>query len=140
MNRPIGGVADDEVHYTTITFDRIKVQIAQMVDPDFFKSTEIAVENTVRGLMIKLHHEVFGQHNYQEYTVMQPIPANWWECFKEEHMPQWYIKRYPIKRKFARHTITFDHKELFPHARINVPDIMGDVVFHSQSSDPTVIK
>ena len=81
---------------------------------------------------------VLGQHNYQEYTVMVPTPMNWWECFKEERMPEWYLKRYPVKRKFTRETITFDHKTLFPKSDVVLPTKMGNPVYHSHTDAPGV--
>lgn len=123
----------------TIEFESVKFQIRQEFGEFVLSRSEINVENNMLGMVIAMRTYILGQHNYQEYTVKHQIPANWWECFKEEHMPKWFIKRYPVKKKYIKQTVTFDHKKLFPKAEY-IPEGMGPVIFHSHSDDSNVIR
>ena len=132
-------IYSDIPEYETINLEVIKYLISQDFGLFFFSSTDFKIEHALQSLVIQMRSHILGQHHYQEYTVMQPIPANWWETFKEEKMPDWYKKRYPVKRRFARHTITFDHKLLFPGIDKKFPPEFGTIVFHSHSNDIGVI-
>jgi len=132
--------SDQPPKYETIEFERILVQVAQSFHPELFQHTKISVEQTVQELMIRLRHEIYGQHNYQKYKVYVDVPANWWEALKYERLPGWWILRWPIKWQTVEREITFDHKKLFPESTIKAPSEMGPVVFHSSCGDPDVIK
>ena len=133
MNGP-----EDRVSYETITLEKIKVQLAQEFHPHFFEMTKVTAKETMRGLMIKLHHEVFGQHRYQKYTVSIEVPASWWDHFKQDKMPKWFLKLSPVKMKSKSQTVTFDHKKIFPDSTIRYPDGLGPVYYHSNPMDPDV--
>jgi len=126
-------------NHETIELEKIVVQIVQQYDSLFFNNTKVEIENTVRGMMIKLRHEIYGQHDYQRYSVKFDIPLNWWECFKQDNMPKWYLKKFPVKKKQMWRTVEFDHKKIFPESTIKFPKSLGPVVFHSQPMDPEII-
>jgi len=132
--------SDQAPQIVTQTFEAIKLQCYQDIGKYMFTSTELKIEDHIRGALIKLRAYVLGQHNYQKYKVVVAVPKNWWEHLKQDHFPQWYVHRYPVQTKPVSREITFDHMQLFPKCDINFPPILGPVVFHSTCNDNDVHK
>lgn len=62
-----------------------------------------------------------GTQEIGEVTHSQSteVPANWWECFKNELFPMWLLARFPVKTKSI--TLTVTCKAWIPYLEIPKP-------------------
>lgn len=76
---------------------------------------------------------VWGMNNKDIYI---DIPASWWQMFKKEFAPKWFIKKYPIV--YIRHTI--NSKTLYPMLDIKTPELTHTIVYSELPSVSLVTK
>lgn len=115
----------------------IKFIVSKRISKEMVNSMKIgALENLLANeFVFFLESKILGQRDRQSYEVGFDIPKNWWEHFKQDTLPQWYVNRYPIKTKRVTRTITFTHCKLFPDREVPKK---GRVAFHSYTKDADV--
>ena len=106
--------------YKGINLEAIKFRISQNFSKYMIDSMQLNVfeEHLGNAINIEFQTKIFGQHNKQKYTVKIRIPKNWWQHFKRDILPNWYKKIYPVKWKFKKRVIEFDHIALMPDIKI----------------------
>ena len=67
----------------------------------------------------------------QEKTIEHETPANAWQMFKKDHMPKWFIKRFPIKNE--KWIIRIVHK-------VRADFLKAHVDFKEQLGEPVVVR
>lgn len=130
---------DHNAHIETIELKSLTFQIEQHFGKFFLESTKITVNNLADSLAIRMRSYILGQEDHQRYSVSVDIPATWWQHFKQDHAPGWFVRRFPVKTKTVPRTVEFNHKMLFPKADV-VPDHLGPVVFHTHTDENGVYK
>ena len=65
--------------------------------------------------MKRINVDVFGEKDKKEVEFY----SSWWQQFKSECMPKWFIKRYPIKFKKIG---MLEYLVLYPHLKISLPE------------------
>lgn len=95
----------------------------------------IMFEQKARRSDVFLHHPQYRRHidamtdtvchQFRAYVLgetQKPItfdshPVSWWQMFKRDVMPRWFVKRFPVVSK----TATIDAKVFYPELKISVP-------------------
>jgi hypothetical protein len=82
------------------------------------------------GLVYQLTVDVLAEKLVDEVLDGYfPLPANGWQLFKEQHMPAWFIKRYPVKTAWRTCRVEYKKHATYPRANIVLPkDKFGRVV------------
>lgn len=79
------------------------------------ESIRFNVEDGLAGEMrARILHYVY-QEDLGTYTHTLTMPATWWEHFKQDWMPAWFIERYPVKLKYS--TVRLQGHAIFPEFR-----------------------
>lgn len=117
--------------------EKVKFIMSKRISKEMISSMHIgALENLLANeFVFFLESKILGQRDRQSYEVGFDIPKNWWEHFKQDNLPQWYVNRYPVKTKRVTRTITFTHCKLFPDREVPKE---GRVAFHSYTKDADV--
>jgi hypothetical protein len=57
------------------------------------------------------------------FNIGYKVPASWWEHFKQDKMPSWFIKRYPVQYATGTATkkVKFTRYATYPMANIVIP-------------------
>lgn len=83
-------------------------------------------------LLIRLQATVFGEVIQREVVVheVHGVPINWWQAWKELYAPDWYLRRWPVRRHSPRSfTIALTRWAHYPHAQLPMrPPRFGDPV------------
>lgn len=132
--------SDQAPQISTEKFDAIKFRVCQRFGNYALDSTTLTVERAVQETLIGLESHILGQYDYQKYTVGVRVPATWWDHFRQDVIPKWFVKKYPIKYTRRWRTVEFNHKALFPKCDVRWPSRMGPVVFHTHTNEPDVGK
>lgn len=53
------------------------------------------LEDSLRDLVMYLSKEIVRSAPRTE-TVQFDVPATWWQHLKQDHAPEWFLKRYPV--------------------------------------------
>lgn len=56
------------------------------------------------------------------------VSVNWWQQWKDEFAPRWYLRRWPVRRRTYQVTLTSTAHQLFPRAQISHPQLGKGVV------------
>lgn len=67
------------------------------------------------SMVLSLKAYVLGET--QAPITFEAYPTSWWQMFKRDVMPAWFVKRFPVKSK----TVTIDAKTFYPDLKISVP-------------------
>ena len=79
------------------------------------ESIRFNIEETAQGyLKARILHYVY-QEDLGTYTHTLAMPASWWDHFKRDCMPEWFIERYPVK--MIRSTVRLQGHAIFPEFR-----------------------
>jgi len=61
------------------------------------KSLTTVVEETARGLLVKLEADILALGSHQEHVSLEvEYPATWWQHFKKDLMPGWFLRLFPV--------------------------------------------
>ena len=84
--------------FEQITLSKIKLSQHMRVEPEFLQDAELNIDPIVYmgGILVaKLNAYVIGENTTR---FIAHYPRNSWQFFKQDHMPEWFVRRYPIKR------------------------------------------
>ena len=71
---------------TTQEFEALKFKVIQRFGKYVFDRTNFTINEAWDHILLQMEAYVMGQHNYQKFTVMQPIPANCWYNDKYQYV------------------------------------------------------
>ena len=54
---------------------------------------------------IKVIKKIFKQKLEQSLKIKTKTPTSLWQMFKEQYMPKWFNKKYPVKYDYAYHDV-----------------------------------
>ena len=109
----------NETKIKEIILDRTKKKISTMVGAFTLESIDVDViaENISMGFIAKFEAEVLSQEAIEYYEFEFDIPANWWEQLKNELMPKWFLRIFPVKYRKVTQTKRFKHMAFFPDVK-----------------------
>jgi len=108
--------------------DCVRVGMRTTIPTDWASRVQLMVvaEEAGRHLGIEfravLDEQTLASHSlnipavrHVEEQVSIDLPASWWQRFKRDHMPSWFLRRWPVMVRFkilrARRTITLRQAE-----------------------------
>ena len=82
--------------------------------------TREQLEQCQINLEYDMQRAFYGLRINQDHYITVDVPATWWQQLKQEKAPAWYLKRYPVKTKKVKHTLTVARTfELQNHPPLN---------------------
>ena len=84
--------------FQQITLNKIKLSSHMTVEPEFLQDAELNIDPIVYmgGMLVaKLNADVIGE-NTDRFIAHYPSTA--WQFFKQDYMPKWFVRKYPVKR------------------------------------------
>ncbi len=75
--------------------------------------------------------------NTVDKTVSFSYPANWWQMFKKQYAPQWFIDSHPIKEKTEKQTVSVSLMAGYPQLATQFPHDQQYNVIHYFTQDNT---
>jgi hypothetical protein len=59
------------------------------------------------------------KHSTISKDMVIKVPLNWWEMLKRDHLPRWFVRRYPVKTKDVTEKFFFEQEvRVCPHANV----------------------
>lgn len=108
---------------------RLRYQYAAILSPVQLRQYarwKIDIEKDIAGqLTAAIHKDLLAEEKSEIKTLIVHQPANFWEQFKKEWMPQWFIHRFPIKFVEEKHRYTAVTRRVCPHADVVLGDDPG---------------
>lgn len=77
-----------------------------------------------REIFGRIFHEVTASFvSTKQDPYVYHVHTSWWEMFKDAYAPEWFKRRWPVKKQAYK----VDVKLLYPHLKSELPiDVMGD--------------
>lgn len=114
-----------------VVLERKKIQAQEFLSRHALRSLSVEqIEDVVLGgLMIKLKTEILAETEPKElYVVVFKIHKNWWEQFKEEKLPKWLLKNFPVKYIFAKKYLTIHREAWYPKLNKVFPETGSPII------------
>ena len=77
----------------THAFEKMLFQVYRYL-PDSHLSRSVSLEKwydaEIMAMVLALRAEVYGRK-------LGPIPADWWQSFKQRWFPKWLLRRFPVR-------------------------------------------
>lgn len=93
---------DYAVHRTRFKIEQYAMSMK--LSPDIYRVNSI-IDLATEYMIIRVDRAIATQH--MEGYVIQ-WPKNTWEFFKQDYMPKWFTKKFPVK--YSVHTVDFKIK------------------------------
>lgn len=111
------------------TIEKVCLTIAKRELQAIFNVDNIAVQyKRDSGYNIAQHIQthtiklcaVLYEHTFESEEIHWEVkvPKTWWQHFKLSHMPDWFIKKYPVQYETITKHFKMDYKALFPKAPV----------------------
>lgn len=120
-------VTIDDPSITSFTAERLEIGVSESVSKelrDYYTVAEnmrlgIWENRATRYLVLTLRSFLLDgrKFDHSETTAIS-TPATPWQFFKQEYMPKWFLKRYPV-RVVTQHVVTEHHHHyMCPHLSV----------------------
>lgn len=111
--------ASDMAKIETWTLTALKTRMSKRFGAATLAKMDVSVikpilYNFANDITMQVEALIFGQKMPLEYKASMLVPSNWWQHLVDDHFPEWYKKKFPVKRKTVFTTVTFDHWALLP--------------------------
>lgn len=73
------------------------------------------VDQLTDSVVLNFHAFCLGES--QKPIKLKPYPKSWWQMFKRDVMPKWFIRLWPVE--FEEYLV--DAKVLYPDLKISIP-------------------
>lgn len=119
---------DETVTMQRLTFERLKQSMSKTLGYTLLDDLNIRSYEDVgiHGMVIEFTAGVLAQRLADDkYTAhfRYKVPSSWWQHFKLEKAPKWFVGRYPVKydTKHQTRTVKFTRYATYPMANIAIP-------------------
>ncbi len=130
MNNQFDPLADFRTEETVLSL--VKEVMEFSVDPREFANLSFDVRHEFGRYMARIQREMFGEKIEKDVTVTFTFkqPATWWQHFKQENLPAWLLRRFPVKyvSETQKRTIEFDRTFIFPNAYRDGHAVLGKFI------------
>lgn len=111
--------ANDMAKIETWTLTAFKARMSKRFGAATLAKMDVSVVkpvlyNFAHDVTIQIEALIFGQKMPLEYKAAMLVPSNWWQHLVDDHFPEWYKKKFPVKHKTVVTTVTFNHWALLP--------------------------
>ena len=124
-----------------VVLERLRMGAQVHLTGHALHSLQVDVENdpSLRAMVYSLTTEVFSQKlgeetNKQTKIVEFDFPSNWWQQLKLANLPEWVMRKWPVKyRTFTQKvefTSTFKAYHKYPEMKAVLPPDSGPAVLH----------
>lgn len=102
-----------------ITLHEIAQSLMAELDPKYLSKAEILEYVTIAGkkIAIQVRAFVYAEEESVKHLEIE-YPDGWWEAFKDRWLPEWALKRWPVR--YICHVV--DVEVIYPEVR---PQIEG---------------
>ena len=115
--------------FQSVKLEEIEFVCRHVINKDIFQDLDIKLyEDCMRNMVLEMKTHILGQTKIDTYNVEFSYPKNAWNTFKQDRMPKWFNKKFPIQYKIEVKTIKCDCKVLFPELKTPLPG-MGQVYY-----------
>ena len=93
--------------------------------PEWLRKADVQVFDDACMTVTFAMEKKFLVHETVEETINITIPTTWFEHWKRDHAPQWFLKRWPVK--YSTTLVPKTVRKCCPH--LDVPDRESHVCF-----------
>ena len=82
-----------------------------------------AVDDAANHMILELQAYVLADKwvgQFQEVSI--DVPSSWWQMWKRDHAPAWFIRRYRVRFTTLTTTFSLDRYQTYPDASFTVPE------------------
>lgn len=127
-----------EVPIETFMLEKLLVSKQLMVDmPTLRSSLELSsyIDCALQRMVYSLEAYVLAEeidNRTKEVSFQVSIPKSWWQHFKRDVTPRWFVNLFPVRFTVIKKTksVTFRKLATFPKANIALPEELGSVVIN----------
>jgi len=110
-----------KVEYDREKLDLIRIDLLRVLHREFPNlQTRVNVLKTFEDRIIfDIRAYLYGQQKVIKF------PVNWWQCFKEEMMPKWFNRIFPIKYYH------YNFVAVFPNLAVKLDEPVSFIYFRN---------
>jgi hypothetical protein len=117
-----------DVQIKTIELETVWFNLAASINESLFVKP-LDFSNYAKGLLLEIRKYVWSQKLESKTVKLEiKVPTSWWQHLKQDHFPQWAVKKWPVRYKTESKSYQFDVKALFPELQMNTPPHLGKYV------------
>jgi len=110
-----------------VKLDKIKYAIQRIFHKEMILDAKIDIfEDYARNLCMRIEKDVLSE-TLQNETREFKFPINVWNHFKLRHLPNWLVKRFPVK--YITISFKFERKAIYPKAKEYLGDSIKEFQF-----------
>jgi len=110
--------ADKMQEYETYTLKSLRVQLAKRFGKATIDKSTVEFQYNLDRFMdevrVRIESYIFGVDMPTTYTVSILVPETWWQHLKDDHFPEWWKRKWPVKYKSVFRDVVFNHWALLP--------------------------
>lgn len=109
------------------TLERIQVMVQKKVDHHCIyglRGMEVGafMDHLTGDVAFQFRAFVYGE--LQKPIELAEQPTSWWQMFKRDVMPRWFIRKFPVRSSKK----IIDVKTIYPDLKVSLPPDMSRVV------------
>jgi hypothetical protein len=122
------------------TMELLEVRLSKTVGRTLLQSIELSSQSApwVDGMLYELSAKVLADQiakDYYEREVAFRFPATPWQFFKQQHLPEWFQNRWPVKMqtRIKKVRVEFTRYATYPMANVAIPKDQKNLYFYEQT-------
>lgn len=140
---------DDVITMREILFEKIKVAAGNTIGASTLRDMRVVtdLDRVTQQLYITLQTSVLTQKLCEDkYEVSDQknveVPYGAWQMFKRDHMPQWFVEKFPVKVRYIpvhfHKTIEITRRATYPQSNMVIQGdrelmkVMGPMVIRDE--------
>jgi len=120
-----------EVNFSKLVLEKLKGNITVSTvseHPIMIQNLSVdqRIDRITNGFLYHFKWDILADKCFEkDIQVCFKSPLNWWEHFKEQHAPNWFIKKWPVRYKTHFKWVKIQNYRTFPHANIAIEKTLG---------------
>ena len=118
---------DELVTMSQVILEKVRMGLMTQVGHNVLDSmnveeiTEFVSRNLITRIELDLLSDKIVDDKYT-FELTFKYPATWWQYFKQDKMPKWFLDKYPVKyqTEVKHKTVKFSRYATYPKANINI--------------------
>jgi hypothetical protein len=115
---------NDYKTYNELSLEKIPIALDEYVSREQMLNFEIekVADDVYDYIIYKFKGFLMGEKLREEKKNWKvSYPATWWQMFREQYFPKWWVAKFPIRYIIKKRNVTFKVYELYPKLPIVIP-------------------
>lgn len=109
--------------------ERRKIGYQYRLGPDVLDALDVEIEHVMIGVMARFSSLVWTEKLAAEkHTVEHRVPDTWWDHWKHDHAPAWFVRRWPVTYRTITTHVRFERRAVYPESSFGSPGGFGPYV------------